>query len=30
MRERSGEIALFDRAILDSRIAFVTASFLLA
>ncbi|MGJ0509764.1 MAG: sodium:solute symporter [Methylocystis sp.] len=30
MRERSGEIALFDRAVLDSRIAFVTASFLLA
>lgn len=30
MPERSGEIALFDRANLDSRIAFVTASFLLA
>ncbi|QGM99432.1 hypothetical protein [Methylocystis parvus] len=30
MRERSGEAFLYDRAILDSRIAFVTASFLLA
>lgn len=30
MRERSGEVALFDRAILDSRVAFVSASFLLA
>lgn len=30
MRERSGDIALFNRAVLDSRIAFVTASFLLA
>lgn len=30
MRERPGEIALYDRAVLDSRIAFVTASFLLA
>lgn len=30
MKERSGEVALFDRAVLDSRIAFVSASFLLA
>jgi cation/acetate symporter len=30
MRERSGEAFLFDRAILDARIAFVSASFLLA
>ncbi|PPD42700.1 MAG: sodium:solute symporter [Methylocystis sp.] len=30
MRERSGEAVLFDRANLDSRIAFVSASFLLA
>ena len=30
MRERSGDFALFNRAVLDSRIAFVTASFLLA
>jgi cation/acetate symporter len=30
MQERSGEAALFDRAVLDSRIAFVSASFLLA
>jgi cation/acetate symporter len=30
MQERSGEVALFDRAVLDSRIAFVSASFLLA
>lgn len=30
MRERSGEAFLYDRAILDARIAFVSASFLLA
>jgi cation/acetate symporter len=30
MRERPGEAALFDRATLDARIAFVSASFLLA
>ncbi len=30
MKVRSGEIALFDRAVLDARIAFVSASFLLA
>ncbi|KAF2992420.1 sodium:solute symporter [Methylocystis sp. MJC1] len=30
MRERPGEAVLFDRATLDSRIAFVSASFLLA
>jgi cation/acetate symporter len=30
MRERSGDIVLFNRSVLDSRIAFVSASFLLA
>jgi cation/acetate symporter len=30
MRERTGDFARFNRAVLDSRVAFVTASFLLA